>query len=187
MVRAASEGATAPLARQIEDLRGRLGVTEGAALTMLRSLRQADVPIERLPQALAKLAEQHRDLVERLRRLDDADPAVAGLKQQVRQAVEQGDYDGADGLLQRAEAEDRAAVQRMQERLARRTNRLVETLIQRADLAGLRFHYAEAARLYKEAADLVPDNAPLRQAQYITRSFRKPAVMTSETRPVLWM
>jgi hypothetical protein len=38
LIRAASEGATGPLARQIEDLRGRLGVTEGAALAMLRTL-----------------------------------------------------------------------------------------------------------------------------------------------------
>jgi CheY-like chemotaxis protein len=67
MVRAANEGAIAPLARQIEDLRGRLGVTEGAALAMLRSLGQADVPPERLPQALADLAQQHRDLLDRLR------------------------------------------------------------------------------------------------------------------------
>src|SRR4051812_2792465 len=48
IVRAVSEGVTIPLARQIEDLRGRLGVTEGAALAMLRGLGQADVPIERL-------------------------------------------------------------------------------------------------------------------------------------------
>src|SRR5689334_12304921 len=67
IVRAVSEGATAPLARQIEDLRGPLGVTEGAALTMLRTLGQADVPVERLPQALGELAERHKDLLKRLR------------------------------------------------------------------------------------------------------------------------
>jgi len=67
MVHAVSEGATAPLTHQIKDLQGRLGVTEGAALAMLRSVGQADVRPEHLPLALAELAQQHRELQDRLR------------------------------------------------------------------------------------------------------------------------
>ena len=167
IVRAVSEGATAPLARQIEDLRSRLGVTEGAALAMLRSLGQADVPVERLPQALADLAEQHKDLLARLRRLDADDPAVAHLREQARDAVERGDYDSADRLLQEAETTDLAAERRMQGRIERRRLTRAETLAQRAGVAELRFRYPEAGKLYQEAAGLMPEGEPLRQAQYL--------------------
>jgi tetratricopeptide (TPR) repeat protein len=172
IVRAVSEGATAPLARQIEDLRGRLGVTEGAALTTLRTLGQADVPVERLPQALGELAERHKDLLERLRRLDADDPEVARLREQARGAVEGGDYDGADRLLQDAEATDLAAEQQMPEWIERRRLTRAETLAQRADLAELRFRYPEAAQLYQDAAGLMPESEPLRRAQYLNHAAR---------------
>ena len=117
--------------------------------------------MERLPQTMAETAERHKELLERLRQLDDADPEVARLRDQARAAVERGDYDGADRLLREAEAEDLAAERRMQERVERRRLTRAETLAQRAGLAELRFRYPEAARLYREAADLMPDSRPL--------------------------
>lgn len=66
LVRAAGEGATAPLVREVEELRNRSGITEGAVLTMLRTLGQANVPIEQLPQKLADLAKRHQELLARL-------------------------------------------------------------------------------------------------------------------------
>ena len=57
-------------------MRHRLGVVEGATLNMLRTLGRADVPIDRLPQALVELAERHKEPLDRLRRLEDADPQL---------------------------------------------------------------------------------------------------------------
>jgi hypothetical protein len=42
--------------RELAELQHRTGPTEGAALAMLRALGEADVAVERQPQALAELA-----------------------------------------------------------------------------------------------------------------------------------
>src|SRR5215475_13417956 len=59
LTKAAVAGAVGPLANQIGELSRRLGVTEGAALTLLRILGQKDVPLEQLPQKLAEVANQY--------------------------------------------------------------------------------------------------------------------------------
>ncbi|MES2711251.1 MAG: tetratricopeptide repeat protein [Pseudomonadota bacterium] len=155
-VRAAAEGTTAPLARQIEDLRGRLGVTEGAALAMLRSLGRADISIELLPQALTELAAQHHALLERLRWLDGAEPEVQRLKAQARAAVERGDLDAAERALRAAEAEELVAEGRLRDELQRIRASRAGTIAERGALALLRLRYAEATALYLQAADTVP-------------------------------
>ena len=63
---------------------------------MLRTLGQADVPVEGLPQALAELAGRHHDLLERLRRLEGADPAVADLNRILVAAHSEGKEGGTN-------------------------------------------------------------------------------------------
>jgi tetratricopeptide (TPR) repeat protein len=157
--------------REVGDLRQRLGVTEGAALAMLRTLGQADVPLERLPQALADLTARHKELLERLGRLEGAaDPRVAQLKAEARAAVERGDYDTAEQRLKEAEDAHLAAARRKREEADRELLAAAETRAERAGLAELRFRYAEAGRLYREAAELVPEAEPLRRATYLDRA-----------------
>src|SRR6516164_5519604 len=52
LTRAAAAGAVGPLAERIVELSERLGVTESAAITMLRIIGEQDVPFEKLPQKL---------------------------------------------------------------------------------------------------------------------------------------
>lgn len=58
LTKAAAAGAAGPLAEKIVDLTGRLGLTQGAALAVLRSLGHDDVPVERLPDMLASAVTQ---------------------------------------------------------------------------------------------------------------------------------
>jgi len=53
LTKAATAGAVGPLADKIVDLSSRLGVTEGAAVSMLRIIGQQDVPPEKLQQKLS--------------------------------------------------------------------------------------------------------------------------------------
>jgi hypothetical protein len=62
LTKAAAAGAVDPLADRIVDLSDRLGVTQGAVLTMLRILGERDVPLEQLPQKLADVATQFQKL-----------------------------------------------------------------------------------------------------------------------------
>ena len=59
LTRAATTGAVGPLTDKIIDLSNRLGVTQGAAVSMLRIIGQQDVALEKLPQKLAEVAEQY--------------------------------------------------------------------------------------------------------------------------------
>jgi len=54
LTKAAVAGAVGPLVDKIVDLSQKLGVTQGAALTLLRVLGQQDVPLEQLPQKLSR-------------------------------------------------------------------------------------------------------------------------------------
>ncbi len=63
-----------PLADKIVDLSNRLGVTQGAAVSMLRIIGQQDVPLEKLPRKLTGVAEQYKSAMERLKALDPQDP-----------------------------------------------------------------------------------------------------------------
>jgi hypothetical protein len=76
LTKAAAAGAVGPLADRIADLSNRLGVTQGAAVTMLRIIGQQDVPLEKLPQKLAEVAEQYKSAMERLASLDPQDPVT---------------------------------------------------------------------------------------------------------------
>jgi hypothetical protein len=59
LTKAAAAGAVGPLADKIVDLSKRLGVTEDAALTLLRIIGQRDVPLEQLSQKLTEVANQY--------------------------------------------------------------------------------------------------------------------------------
>ena len=117
--------ATQPLERldtelraEVSGLAARLNVTEPAVRNMLRVLGEREVPPERLVGKLAEIAERHRELERRLAALEPEDPVVRGLLEDAGAAVEGGEYDRAERLLEEAEGTDLAAV-RMADELAR--------------------------------------------------------------------
>jgi hypothetical protein len=88
LTKAAAAGAVGPLADKVLDLSNRLGVTQGAVLTMLRILGERDVPIEQLPQKLAEVATQFQKLQAQLAALDPRNPSARGLVEQAQAEVE---------------------------------------------------------------------------------------------------
>jgi hypothetical protein len=115
LTKAAAAGAVGPLATQIVDLSKQLGVTEEAAVTMLRIIGEQDVPLEKLPQKLAEVADRYKSAMERLGALDPQDPVTRDLVARADAAFKAGRLDEADQLVSQAEdAEITAAHQAQQ-------------------------------------------------------------------------
>jgi hypothetical protein len=74
LTKAAAAGAVGPFADKIVDLSKQLGVTQGAALTLLRILDQRDVPLDQLPQKLAEVATQYQQAQAHLAALNPQNP-----------------------------------------------------------------------------------------------------------------
>jgi tetratricopeptide (TPR) repeat protein len=112
LTKAATAGAVGPLADKIIDLTGRLGLTQGAALAVLRSLGHDDVPVERLPDMLASAATQILTMRQALNRLSNDESDIANLRQQAVSALDAGAFDEAIRLLGVIRAKERETSER---------------------------------------------------------------------------
>jgi hypothetical protein len=163
LTKAAAAGAVGPLADRIVDLSKRLGVTEDAALTLLRIIGQKDVSLEQLPQKLAEVANQYQKAQAQLAALDPQNPLARGFLEQAQAEIKVGNFNRAHQLLGQAKQAQIAAAQQARELLQKAQLAEEEQLIQAAassaaegDLALTELHYLEAANLFEEAANLVP-------------------------------
>jgi hypothetical protein len=163
LTKAAAAGAVGPLADKIVDLSNRLGVTQGAALTLLRILGEKDVPFEQLPQKLAEIADQYQRAQAQLSALNPQNPLARDLVERAQAEIKRGNFREAHELLRQARQAQIAAAQ--QARALRERAQLAEDeqLIQAAaasaaegDLAMTELHYRQGADLFNEAANLVP-------------------------------
>ena len=148
--------ATAPLARLTEqqqtiigELERKLGVSEGALQAFFRILGEEAVPPEKWDAKLAEIADHYRTLQQQVAAAPGDAPEIAGLKEQARAALDQGDLERADALLaQVIEAEDAAIDARRLQAAA--------TAAQRGQIALTRLRYLEAATHFADAAARVP-------------------------------
>ena len=166
LTKAAIAGAVGPLAEKIGELSSRLGITQGAVLTLLRIVGQKDVPLDELPQKLGEVASQYQQAQAQLAALSPQNPLARDLVEKAKVEIGAGNFSKAHDLLSQARQAQIAAAQ--QARALRQQAQLAEDaqLAQAAastaaegDLAKTELHYLEAAELYKEAANLVPSGS----------------------------
>jgi tetratricopeptide (TPR) repeat protein len=174
LTKAAAAGAVGPLAGKIVDLSQKLGITQGAALTLLRVLGQQDVPLEQLPQKLAEVTAQYKQAVDRLAALQPEDPITQGLVGRAEAAIKGGHLDEADQLLSQAEQADVAAAhqaqqlaQQAQAAADRRLLHAADARGARGDIAMTELGYLEAAQHFQDAVDLVPPGHPDEKARFL--------------------
>jgi tetratricopeptide (TPR) repeat protein len=153
-------------AASITDLAKQLGVHETAVQNMLRTLGEYDVPLEQLSQRLSEIAARHLELERRLRELTSDDPEVARLRAEAAQALEQGQYDAVDTLLDQALKIDANALEQQQQVLDQRKRSAAETLGLRGELAQTRLQYVAAADYFARAAKMVPKESSREQWNY---------------------
>jgi tetratricopeptide (TPR) repeat protein len=174
LTKAAAAGAVGPLTDKIVDLSTRLGVTQGAALSMLRILGERDVPLEQLPQRLAEVATQFQKLQAQLAALDPRNPLARGLVDQAQAEIKAGNFTKAHELLGQAKQAQIAAAQQARELRQKAQAAEDEQLIQAAassaaegGLSLTELHYLQAADLFKEAASTVPQGHEGERWEYL--------------------
>ena len=166
-VRALIEAATKGADERVAEASRCLGVTQGAMRTMLATLGEADVPDDRLVVKLAEVFEHYRKAAAAIAALQPENPVAQDHVAKASQAAASGDRNEARHQLQVARATAEAAVKE-----ARRFAREAEAAAERqmllaarataaeAELALTALDYQEAARLFGEAALLVPSGEP---------------------------
>jgi len=173
---AAASGAVGPLADKIVDLSNKIGVTQGAAVTMLRILGHQDVPLEKLPQKLAEVAQEYKSAKERLAALNPEDPITGDLVKRANEAFNSDPprLDVAEELVSQAEQAEIAAAHQAQQ-LAQQAHTAADQRLLRAaadrgmrgKFAMIRLNYRAAAEHFREAAKLVPSGYPQQKGELL--------------------
>jgi tetratricopeptide (TPR) repeat protein len=138
-----------------QKLAKQLGVTEAALGNFFKILEQKEVPPEDLDNTLRTIAERYKDLQKKLGEVSSDDAAVV-VKRQAKEALEAGDFNRVEKLLNEASTKDLEAARAMQERAKQRLLSAAASKAQNGDLKSTQLAYAEAAEYYHQAAELVP-------------------------------
>jgi tetratricopeptide (TPR) repeat protein len=174
---AAVTGATGPLLDRIEAISGKLGITTEAARTLLRIVgEQTDVPTERLPEVLTKVAQDYKRLQARAAALNAANPTAQDVVAQAKAEIEAGRLARAHELLRQATQVQIAAAQaarslREQAQAAEDAQMLgaAQATATEGDVALTERRYAEAAALFAQATGYVPAQHRTERPQYLER------------------
>ncbi len=93
---------------------GELGVTQAALASFFKILERQKVAPEDLDTTLREFAKRYQQLEEDLKRFTSEDPEVAALRARAREALEAGDFDRAEQLLNETSAKDLTAAERQE-------------------------------------------------------------------------
>lgn len=91
---------------RFQSLSEELGVTRAALKSFFKILKEKQVPREDLDSTLHQIANRHKDIEAQLRHFASEDPEVATLKRQAGEALDVGEFDRAEELLNQAKEKD---------------------------------------------------------------------------------
>ena len=149
----------------------KLGITEAALASFFKALGK-EVAREDLDSTLREFAKRYKQLEEDLKRYTSDDPEVAALREQARAALEAGEFDRAEQLLNEASAKDLAAAERQESVATQRRLSAARSKANNGDLKWTQFAYREAADYYRQGAALVPAEALVQRAEYLNLQGR---------------
>ncbi|MGX9726119.1 MAG: tetratricopeptide repeat protein [Candidatus Electronema sp. VV] len=151
-----------------------LGVTDSALESFFKILEEQQIPRGDLDSKLREIAFRYKELLLRFEAVTSDDPQVQALKEQAKQAIEDGDYDRADALLNQAKERDRAAVATLKASLAEQQAALekrqlseAQSCVDQAKLQRLQYRYEKAAQYWQEAAAALPEGRKAERADYL--------------------
>ena len=154
-------------ADQFQRLAEELGVTKAALKSFFKILEQQAVPPEDLDSTLRTIAERYEALDQKLATFTSDDPTIQSLKEQARKALEEGNFERAEQLLNEASARDLQAAREMQSMANKRLLSAAASKAENGDLKYTQLAYAEAAAYYQQAAKLVPTDEQSILAEYL--------------------
>ena len=135
------------------------------------SIHQKVAP-EDLDSTLRDFAKRYKQLEEDLKRYTSDDPEVADLREQARAALEAGEFDRAEQLLNDASTKDLAAAERQESVARQRRLSATRSKGNNGDLKWTQFAYREAAEYYRQAAALLPAEAVVQRAECLNLQGR---------------
>ncbi|CAK8723501.1 MAG: Tetratricopeptide repeat-containing protein [Candidatus Electronema aureum] len=151
-----------------------LGVTDSALASFFKILEEQQVSRGDLDSKLREIAFRYKELLLRFEAVTSDDPQVKALKEQAKQAIENGEYDQADALLNQAKERDRAAVAKLKASLAEQQAALekrqlseAQSCVEQADLQRLQYRYEKSAQYFQEAAAALPEGYKKERAEYL--------------------
>ncbi|MCP5196996.1 MAG: tetratricopeptide repeat protein [Gammaproteobacteria bacterium] len=161
---------------QVKALGDQLSVTQDALTSFFQILREQNVPLEKLPDTLATIAQRYHEMQERLAALNPEDPTIKALIDKARTELEAGHFDLADALLSQAEAAEEVAA-RQAEQLARDAQAAADqrwlnaaaARAERGELSLTRLDYLQAAEHFRAASEKVPTSASTERGGYLRR------------------
>jgi len=139
------------------------GGTESALKSFFKILEQKEDPDSKLRE----IAASYKQLQAQLQRLLPEDPAVMGLKRDASNALEAADFARVEQLLNQASETDAEAAKQLQ---GTATKPLLSAATSKAEIGTLKMiqlAYRDAATYFRQAADLVPQGAPLTRADHL--------------------
>ncbi len=174
---AAVKGATGPLIDRIADISKTLGVTEEAAKTLLKIVGEdANVPDDKLAEALTKVAGDYKRLRTQAAALNPENPTARALVEQAKPEIDAGHLERAHELLRQATQAQVAAAQearklKEQAQVAEDAQMLgaARSTATEGEVALTERRYAEAAELFGQAADYVPAGHASDRRGYLLR------------------
>jgi len=157
---------------EADRLSDELAITKSAVRNLFKILELNEVAPDDLDSELRKIAYSYKELEKRLANYEDSDPAVVSLRKQAQEALNEGDFEAVERLLNEASTIDLEAVEALE--LAARQRRISASKSM-SDIGYLKLsqmNYGEASKYFREAKDLLPEGEELKKAEYLNSEAR---------------
>ena len=166
--KAAVEEATEELQDHIDKISERLAVTKGAARTLLKIVGEdANVPEDKLAEALTKVAGDYKRLQAQAAVLSPENPAARALVDEAKREIDAGHLDRARDLLRQATQAQIAAVRELKAVEDAQMLGAASSTATEGDVALTERHFKEAADLFGQAAGYVPSGHEKERGAYL--------------------
>ncbi len=143
---------------QFAALAEELGITKAALKNFFNIILQHNVVPEDYDHTLRQIAERYHNLLKELTDFQADDPQVKYLLTQAEQVLQQGDFDQAEDLINRASEKDLVAARQLRETAEKRLISAAKAKAKNGYLNYTRFKYVIAAAYYQDAAEVLPQH-----------------------------
>jgi len=152
---------------RFQQLSEELGVTKKTLRNFLKITENKQVSLDDLDKTLRKIAKHYKDLMTKVATLNSEDPEVAKLIEQVKQALDNGEFDQTEQLFNQASELDIEAAKQAQEIAKKRLVSAAESLAANGKLKMTQLTYQQAGEYYERAAKLLPAGNDKTLAYYL--------------------
>jgi len=155
--------------QQFQLLSERFCITNAALRRFFKIFQENPIQIDDLDSKLHEIAQRYNKLREELQQFRSDDPVAAGLRKDAAAAMESGEFDRAEQILNTASERDIEASETLKEVIIERLLSAAAAKAQNGDLKLNLFAYAQAADYYSSAIKLVPEDREVALAKYLDK------------------